>query len=263
MIQLRDRTFAAAVLLGLLSPGVVHAETAKPAIELTSAAVEVTVTLDEGIRANTPLADHLLADSKSWAKRQYDGANKEQKASPDLFANGRSWFYQRQYTLDSRVADRYSSVVLIASEFTGGAHPNHGYQTYLWDGDQKKMISIRPFFKELKDNGPTLIAIRKLIVADLVAEKKKRDSYDAGQLDWQKSVEPRLLGIGAVTLTPSTEAGKSAGLTFYYSPYDVGPYAEGSYTAFVPWAKLTPYLTAAGQAIFGGDKLMTDKDKAD
>src|SRR5690606_1044713 len=98
MRQLRGRTFAAAGLVGLLSASTAHAEAAKAAIELTSAAVEVTVTLDEGIRANTPLADHLLADSKSWAKRQYDGANKEQKASPDLFANGRSWFYQRQYT---------------------------------------------------------------------------------------------------------------------------------------------------------------------
>ena len=48
--------------------------------------------------------------------------------------------------------------------------------------------------------------------------------------------------------------GKSSGLTFHYSPYAVGAYAEGSYTAFVPWRILRPYLTAEGLAIFGGDK---------
>ena len=35
--------------------------------------------------------------------------------------------------------------------------------------------------------------------------------------------------IGAVTLAPSTEAGRSSGLTFHYPPYAVGPYAEGEY----------------------------------
>ena len=65
---------------------------------------------------------------------------------------------------------------------------------------------------------------------------------------------------GAVTLAPSTITGKSSGLTFHYPPYAVGPYAEGDYTAFVPWDKLKPYLSAEGLAIFGGARPRGDDE---
>src|ERR1700736_3858581 len=66
--------------------------------------------------------------------------------------------------------------------------------------------------------------------------------------------------IGAVTLAPSTEAGKSSGLTFHYPPYAVGPYVEGEYVAFVPWETLKPYLTPEGMKIFGGARPKGDDD---
>jgi len=63
------------------------------------------------------------------------------------------------------------------------------------------------------------------------------------------------------TLAPSTEAGKSSGLTFHYPPYAVGPYAEGQYIAFVPWETLKPYLTPEGARIFGGTRPKADADE--
>ena len=63
-----------------------------------------------------------------------------------------------------------------------------------------------------------------------------------------------------MTLAPSTEAGKSSGLTFHYPPYAVGPYAEGEYVAFVPWETLKPYLTPEGATIFGGARPKGDDD---
>ena len=66
--------------------------------------------------------------------------------------------------------------------------------------------------------------------------------------------------IGAVTLAPSTEPGKSSGLTFHYPPYAVGPYVEGQYVAFVPWETLKPYLSPDGAAIFGGARPQGDDD---
>jgi hypothetical protein len=68
------------------------------------------------------------------------------------------------------------------------------------------------------------------------------------------------LKIGAVTLAPSTEAGKSSGLTFHYPPYAVGPYAEGQYVAFVPWETLKPFLTLEGRRIFGGARPKGDAE---
>ena len=96
--------------------------------------------------------------------------------------------------------------------------------------------------------------------SSLNIEKKKRNSTDTATVEWDKGLEPKLLKIGAVTLAPSTEAGKSSGLTFHYPPYAVGTYAEGQYVAFVPWESLKPYLTPEGARIFGGARPQGDDD---
>jgi hypothetical protein len=225
----------------------------KPDLALKTKAVEIRVTLDDVIRQNPALAANLLADSKRWAERSRADAEKEYKTSPELFRDGRAWTFERAYTQQSVVAQRYVSVLRTEFVYTGGAHPNTDLNTILWDDTAKKPISIRPFFKELADNGPTLTAMRGAIIASLKAEKKARGIDDPDN-SWTSGVEPKLLRIGAVELAPSTEAGKSAGLVFNYSPYAVGSYAEGSYEAFVPWTALKPYLSQEGMAIFGGNR---------
>ena len=74
-----------------------------------------------------------------------------------------------------------------------------------------------------------------------------------------EGIKPTVLEIGPVTLAPSTENGKSAGLTFHYSPYGVGPYVEGPYTVFVPWTAFRQYLSPEGLAVFGGERPETDE----
>jgi hypothetical protein len=241
--------FAAALVLPLAT--IVAAAEPKSDIAIKTKAVEIKVTLDDAIRRNPALAASLLADSKRWAEQNRADAEKEYKESPELFRDGRTWTFERTYTVQSVVADRYVSVLRSMFMYTGGAHPNTDLNTILWDNDAKKPISIRPFFKELTDNGPTLKAMRRAIIVALKTEKKKRD-IDEPDDSWTSGVEPKLLGIGAVELAPSTEAGKSAGLVFNYSPYAVGSYAEGPYEVFVPWDVLKPYLTPEGVAIFGG-----------
>lgn len=226
----------------------------KPDIALKSKAAAISVTLDKAIKTNAALAAYLLADGRKWANSNLAEANKQFKESPEFFSAGRAWEMERDYTIRSTVANRYVSVLRNEFAFTGGAHPNRGFETFLWDDQAKKPISIRPFFTELKDNGPALTAILKAVIASLVEEKKERGTYFPEDLGWQKYIEPKLLKIGPVLLAPSTEPGKSAGLEFQYGPYAVGAYAEGSYEAFVPWSVLKPFLSPAGTAIFGGER---------
>ena len=103
--------------------------------------------------------------------------------------------------------------------------------------------------------------MRQGVIASLAAEKKKRDAGGTATSAPSKRVEPKLLKIGPVSLAPSTVAGKSSGLTFHYSPYAVGSYAEGEYVAFVPWETLKPYLTPEGVRIFGGARPKDDEDR--
>lgn len=148
--------------------------------------------------------------------------------------------------------------------FTGGAHPNRYADTILWDRDTGKRISVRPFFNETEDGGPTMTALAKLVRAALVQEKKRRDApvaSDPVKDEWLRSVKPWLLKLGPISLAPSTERDETSGLSFHFSPYMVGPYVEGDYVVFVPWTDLKPYLSTQGTALFGGARPASDKDQ--
>jgi hypothetical protein len=243
-----------ATLLIALSCAPALAAEPKPDIAVKARYTDVSVSFDDAIKADAPLRKYLTAAGKGWAAKTLKELVAQRKDMGDLDAEirNRPWDSTRSYSRISLVADRYVSVIRSDDSFTGGAHPNHESDTLLWDRQAGKMISIRPFFTELADNGPAMTAIRNAVVTDLKIEKKKKDP-DNPDMTAVDALEPKLLKIGPVSLAPSTMLGKSAGLSFTYSPYVVGSYAEGEYGAFVPWTVLKPYLSAEGTAIFGGE----------
>ncbi len=246
-------------LLSLLSISFALAAEPKPDFFIKTKALDVTVFLDAKIKADPALAANSLAEGKRWAETNRADAEKERKSEPELFRNG-SWTMERKYETRSVIDGRYVSIVRNDYENTGGAHPNSSTDTILWDKSAGKRISIRPFFTETEDNGPTMKAMRQGVVISLGAEKKQRGLEDS-DLSAIEAIEPKLLKIGPVSLAPSTAKGKSSGLTFHYSPYAVGSYAEGGYVAFVPWETLQPYLTPEGVRIFGGARPKDDEDR--
>lgn len=233
----------------------------KPDAAFKDKQLGASVFLDDKIKKDAVLAADCLADGKKWIATVAADAAKSLKEDPQLFKDG-AWTYERRYAIRSVVADRYISIVRSDYSDTHAAHPNSDVDTILWDRSQKKRISIRPFFTETADNGATMTAMRVAVIGALKIEKKKREADETASDEFFNNVEPKLLGIGAVTLAPSTEAGKSSGLTFHYPPYAVGPYAEGEYVAFVPWETLKPFLTPEGIRIFGGARRKADEDAA-
>ena len=250
----------AVTLLSLLWLSASFAAGPRPDATINTKAIEANVTLDAQIKADAPLAAYCMADGRTWIDRQAADAAKERREGPQLFRDGK-WSFERKYSVRSVVAERYVSIVRDDYMDTRAAHPNRDVNTILWDKAETKPISIRPFFTETADNGPTMKAMLNAVIISLKAEKKKRDAMETATAEWFKGLEPKLLKIGAVTLAPSTMPGKSSGLTFHYPPYEVGPYAEGQYVAFVPWDTLKPYLTAEGQAIFGGVRPKGDAEE--
>jgi hypothetical protein len=231
----------------------------KPDTALKNKVIDASVFLEDKIKADPALTADCLAEGKKWLDKNAAEAESSRKQDPVMFRNG-AWSFARNYTVRSVVDGHYVSIVRDDYMDTGGAHPNSNFDTILWDTAAKKRISIRPFFKETADDGPTMKAMQSAIIASLKAEKKKRDVEESADIDWYKGVEPKLLKIGAVTLAPSTVSGKSSGLTFHYPPYAVGPYVEGQYVAFVPWETLKPYLTPDGITIFSGARPQGDDD---
>jgi len=236
-----------------------HAAEPKPDAAITNKSVDARVFLDDKIKADAALSADCLAEGRRWINKNAVYAAASRQEDPVLFRNG-GWSFERKYALRSVTDGHYTSIVRSDYVNTGGAHPNSDVNTILWDATAKRRISIRPFFTETADAGPTMMAILKAVIVSLNIEKKKRDATDTATAEWYKGLEPKLLKIGAVTLAPSTESGKSSGLTFHYPPYAVGPYAEGPYVAFVPWETLKSYLTPEGSKIFGGARPNSDDD---
>ncbi|WP_253574575.1 RsiV family protein [Bradyrhizobium japonicum] len=220
----------------------------KPDAVVKTKSIDARIFLDDRIKADAALAADCLTEGRKWLDKNAAEAAAARKEDPQFFKDG-GWDFERKYAIRSVVGDRYVSVLRNDYMDTHGAHPNSDVNTIL------------PFFTETADNGATMKAMVKAVIASLRAEKKKRDTSETATDEWFKSVEPSLLKIGAVTLAPSTEAGKSSGLTFHYPPYAVGPYAEGEYVAFVPWETLKTYLTAEGMRIFGGARPKGDAEE--
>ena len=110
------------------------------------------------------------------------------------------------------------------------------------------------------EGGPTLKLIAGHIRSALAAEKKARgiEIVDPATDQWLTYVEPKIRGIGGIALAPSTEKNRSSGFLVYYSPYAVGPYAEGDYVVYVPWTAFGQALSPRGAALFGGQRPADD-----
>src|ERR1700730_1966549 len=244
----------------------------KPVISIMSKSLEATVTIDEKLKAHPGLHADLLAEGQREAARWRTDADKELRDNPDQFTDGRKWSIDRVYSQRS-VVGRYVSILRDDASYEGGAHPNSATDTILWDRDTQKRISIRPFFNETADGGATMTALARLVrIAAAIEKIARNDNYGEKEKispekfakenpELKSGIEPKLLKLGPVTLAPSTIPGKSSGLTFHFSPYAIGAYAEGPYTAFVPWTAFKPFLSPEGEAIFDGQRPSKDADE--
>jgi hypothetical protein len=256
---------AVLVLAGALTIGSVAAETAA---KISNKSITAAVEIDGKLTAHPGLHADVLAEGRREIERMSREAQKERREEPEFFKDKR-WTFQRSYTQLS-VVGPYVSVLRSDDSYQGGAHPNLDLNTILWDRDARKRISIRPFFKETADNGPTMTTLareaRLAVAREKIARAKefKIEGYAVGSPeevaqggDIERGIQPRILKLGPVALAPSTTPGKSAGLTFHYGRYAVGAYAEGEFEVFVHWSKFRAHLSPDGLAIFGGDRPRT------
>ncbi len=233
----------------------------KPAYAINTKAFEGSVTIDPKLKAFPALYDRLLTTSKREITKSRSSAEAQRKSEPEMFADGRQFSDVRTFMVRAQ-AGPYVSIVRNIGTYEGGAHPNPGVDTLLWDTQTGKMTNIRPLFTEFADNGPTLTMLaRKIRLAMVVAKKKNGvDDVDPDKDEWLSAIKPQITNIGGIALAPSTDAGKSSGFIAYFGPYVAGPYAEGTYSIFIPWAEFREQLSPVGVAIFGGTRPAGDED---
>lgn len=122
---------------------------------------------------------------------------------------------------------------LLTMEFadTGGAHPNTVYTSanYQVTENAPQLLGLNDLFTP--ESG-YLNAIFQMVLTDLNRQKKANGGIPV----WDTfSVKD----LNVYTLSPVS-------ITFVFSPYVAGPYAEGTYYVVIPYTQLTQYINPKG-----------------
>lgn len=219
---------------------------------------EVDARVQKALASYPKLYEQLADEAKKFGVESHDETLAQWRKDKTLFRNPYS--FSRVYRLRA-AAGKYVSVIVDESEYTGGAHPNHGSKTLLWDRERGAFADFKTLFKDTADDSAAMKVLSKLVLDSLAAEKKARDvPFNVTDM-WFKDWKAEYSMFGEPSLAPSTEKGKASGVTFHFSPYEVGAYAEGDYVAFVPATALMPLLTPEAQKLFGGERPKEDSDQ--
>ncbi|MGE6698962.1 RsiV family protein [Hyphomonas sp. NPDC076900] len=231
-----------------------------PVFEETAEDYSVRAVVDSRIAAfQSALAEDLMTSAKSRleafkADAIRDGADARERSAATGEEN---WF--RPYSMEIRFTQSAQAGDAIGIEQftmvdTAGAHPNYILTGLVHERGDEYPISLEAVVTDMSGYGASL-------KKHLIEAKSERAYDDAARANVPAEVE-EILGSDAeaaskfgqnFTLAPSTEAGKFGGITVLFSPYDAGPYAEGSYEITIPAAELSGKLTPAWEARFGGE----------
>jgi hypothetical protein len=237
------------------APAAVSTTAPAPAAPATSAAMARPLTFDQSdeaakvaLRLPAEIASHpalhaLLYDRETAGLKTFAAkAQADRKASDGKFP-WRPYARQSQWFL---AADSAPLVGLRALWFedTGGAHPNHGGSSLIWDNVAKRDIQPSALFRPEAD-----MSVLDKAICDAVAQAK---THREGATPLNAMFSCPKWNQTVLVPTPSTSPGKIGGLTVLIDPYVVGPYAEGDYEIVVPVSAFQALLAPAYASAFGG-----------
>ncbi|MFN7057204.1 PdaC/SigV domain-containing protein [Hyphomonas sp.] len=239
-----------------------------PAMEITNESFEGRAVVDPQIAAFDPqLAGQLMARAQEALEEMNASASRDQAEWAAAVEEGETGYTFRPYEMEVRhhaisQADGFISVQQDIYLNSGGAHPNYFLGGALYGVEGGGPVPITAIVAD-----PALFGAR--LKAGLVEAKIDRGYEESARGYVEEQVE-EYLGDDAVAgsewansyiLNPSTEEGRFGGITVLFSPYDVGPYAEGSYEITIPAAELEGLLTPAWAARFGGEPVLPPKEE--
>lgn len=216
------------------------AQTAPFRYDVESQSFGGSVTIDAAVAA-TPLGARFALGGVRTLVSFRGEAEMARVADAAVF---QPWSYETTVsaTMDT---PEFVSAIEEYFEYTGGAHPNSGFGAMVWDKPAGAEIDITQVLAEAEVDGPTLTAVAALLdEAHLKAFHAKlieAKVYEPGdpelaneQPAWIDGFTADAGSFSTFTFTPSEDGETIAALTFWYEPYQIGPYAEGPYVLTLP-----------------------------
>ena len=126
--------------------------------------------------------------------------------------------------------ERYVSIFVGMEWYLrGAAHPFHTIDTYVYDYQNKKLVTVPDLFKQGVDY---VVVLSTLSKEDLKAQLKQGDAeYVYNEEMVREGAAPTKENFSKVLPTKD-------GLVIYFDEYQVAPYAAGPQQVVIPYAKL-------------------------
>jgi hypothetical protein len=220
---------------------------AKPAGPLTfekkAEHAEVSLKLPEAVGRVPALYSKLYSEGVNDLEAFFDGSKGEHAELVAAGAPAVPFARELDWKLGAETP-RLIGLKLEEYENTGGAHPNASLGALIWDKQQGKVLAPTDLLRA----GADPRALDKLVCDAVHAAKQERTGSPA----LMEGTKCPSFAEAKLSLLPSTAPGKAGGLEVLISPYEIGPWVEGSYEVELPADKLAGELSPAYAGEFGG-----------
>ena len=144
-------------------------------------------------------------------------------------------FNSYDYSVSVEVAGQTPRLLSLASEwmnYTGGAHPNHGTKTLLWDrAEGKELVFADLLAGGAADLSPLFARTYCRALNEQRREKRGPEDSAAGPDD----PFSKCPGFDELAIIPKGETGQPlTTILIHADPYVAGPYVEGDYDVEIP-----------------------------
>ena len=208
--------------------------------------VELHLRVPEAAMSIAPLKEKILALYKADADQAKTDAKEDKEGNPSF----------HPYSIDTvwRVTFENATVVSLSGDTdadTGGAHPNQGFQTIVWDKQANRAVPIEALFP------PDQVKAALTAIAD-AAGKAWTKTYiqRSGQKPGQDTdlagggigADPEKLKTYALTYAKGQSAAN--GIVLLYGAGQIWPHVLGDFRLAVPAAVFTKYLAPQWKNVF-------------
>lgn len=238
------------------SPPTVRAESAEDdtpdPVELRNlardgTAATVSVTYDPAIEGFDPRLARRIMEASEEALQEFEAEAEAMGAgqggpSPSHFLDI-SWHATWR-------GETVISLLREVSYYTGGAHPNASLSTLIWDREAGRQIGAGDLFAGEEAAYDALLGPLRARLVEARGERLEMGGLSTDELrgDVEEAVSREAGSLDRLAIS-SGENGAANGITVYFPPYEVAPYAEGSYVIDLPADLFTDALVPPYSAI--------------
>lgn len=200
---------------------------------------------------NDPIIAELRRDAQAYLASLKANARADFDRLKKAGFEARPWDVRVQWKYSAKAGD-IVSLIGEASEYTGGAHPNHRIDTYIARVTGEKIAFEDMLIAQRSPSPAMVIAICEALKTTKLAKIKSATILDepivcVGPDANAKTEDAKLV------LAPSSVTDRFGGVYAYYEPYAVGAYVEGQYVLTVQQEIFAEDLRPEFKPLFAGE----------